>query len=103
MFSHALHCCIDRTVHQLELTVQTVHHCVGHLLRRLVKRLEAAGGILGVGLGRVGAVDRAVNGDYRLQIAYELLLQRNTGEALTVPVLQALKVHRQRGMLALLG
>lgn len=54
-------------------------------------------------------LDRAVKGDFQLQLSYELLLGAGqagdpaAGQAVTVPLLRALDVHRQRGMVALLS
>lgn len=49
-------------------------------------------------------LERAISGDYRLEVAYELLL--GTGEeataAIAIPLLRAEEVRRQRGMVALL-
>ena len=50
-------------------------------------------------------LERAVSGKYVLDIAYERLLGASAGreEALSVPFLTSLEVHRQRGMVALLA
>ena len=48
-------------------------------------------------------LDRAVSGDYLLNVFYERLLGSPATEPLAAPVLQALTVNRQRGMIALLA
>ncbi len=49
-------------------------------------------------------LDRAVTGTYRLEVFYEQLLAAETDtDAISVPLLDAAGVHRQRGMVALLA
>ena len=48
-------------------------------------------------------LNRAVQGEYILTIAYERLLGPDQQEAVTAPILQAQAMQRQRGMLALLA
>ncbi|MFC3192867.1 hypothetical protein ACFODZ_01310 [Marinicella sediminis] len=52
-------------------------------------------------------LDRKVNGAFQLQLAYEQLLATSGGEgqpgvAIKVPLIKALEMHRQRGIVALL-
>ncbi len=48
-------------------------------------------------------LDRAVKGDYVLEIEYERLLGVASREPVPAPLLQALNLQRQRGMVALLA
>ncbi len=47
-------------------------------------------------------LDRAVQGEYWLDVFYERLLGAGAADPLPVPLLRAVEVHRQRGMVALL-
>ena len=48
-------------------------------------------------------LDRAVKGEYGLEVFYERLLGAGAAEPVPVPLLRAVAVHRQRGMVALLA
>lgn len=48
-------------------------------------------------------LDRPVKGDFKLELSYERLLGSGAKAPVVVPLLRAVSVHRQRGMVALLA
>lgn len=78
-----------------------------------VNRIEATGvGVSDWALSEAGEgernlievyLDRAVDGELELEIAYEQLLDASAATSVPIPLLRASDVNRQRGMLALLA